>query len=93
MNALEQVNYYPGLPVRPRVLPSAGMKSDPEASRPPGRENLGSKAAENSIGLRRVFLDEHMDLRTRQALQAYLKFQAVPDETGEQLWFRVDVYV
>lgn len=31
-----------------------------------------------------------MDLRTRQALQAYLKFQ---DEKWEQLWFRVDVYV
>lgn len=95
MNALKGVNYYPGLPVRPRVPPSAGTKPEIQAvrsARPAGRENLLSWAAEDSIGFKRVLLDGHMDLRTRQALQAYLKFQSVPDETWE-LWFRVDVYV
>lgn len=94
MHALRRVNYYPGLPVRPRVPPSGEAKFDPlqavQSPRPAGRENRLSGAVEDSIGFRRVLPDEPVDLRTRQALQAYLKFQ---DEKWEQLWFRVDVYV
>lgn len=97
MNTLSQVNYYPTLPVRPRVWTSAGERVDPvqavRSVRPYEWENLFSKKAEDSIGSKRVILDEPRDLPTRRALQAYLEIRLIPDEAQPQLWFKVDVYV
>ncbi len=93
MNILPWTNYYPGLPVRPPVPTSTGAKSKvlAEQSVRPRWENFSSAAGD--LGVKPTLPDEPVNLRARQALQAYLEFQSDLDQTWEQLWFRIDVYV